>query len=211
MSINRKTGMLCSAVVAILFVGCGERTTEQGDRQPLPQEKHALVLNDVRAYASKPTGVKNSGLVVFKQDPANSLKLDLEAEITQAFDSTGGKLANSQSGLYFSGVRHKFLGTCHFPVSPEDIVDGELQFIIQNIGDNAFTQVMTEDGWIAMSGTVAIRGPGFIIKAQDSPSIRIESSDERPLVFEVTSDGYRYVEGKGHVVTLQGKTLEFPK
>lgn len=210
MNICKKMAMFCFAMIAILFVGCSKSSTEQGNRQVLSQGQ-AFVLKDIKAYDSKPAGVKNSGSILFKQDPVNPLRLELVAEITQVFDSTGGRLANSQFGLYFSGVKHKFLDTCYFPVSPTSIVDGKLQFIISNEGSNDFVQVMTKDGWVAKNGTVAVKGPGFIIKTQNAPSIRIEPSGELPLVFEVTPDGYRYVEGNGKVVTLEGKTITFSR
>jgi hypothetical protein len=209
MNIAKK--ILCFAVIIFLFIGCGERTTESGSRKHLPRDKQVPVLNDVRAYISKPTGVKNSGLIVFKQDPTNPLKLEIVAEITQVFDSTGGRLANSQFGLYSPGIKHKFVSTCQFPVSPTAIIDGKLQFMISNKGGNNFIQVMTKEGWVAKNGTVVVKGPGFIIRTQDSPSICIESSEEFPLVFELTPDGYRYIEGNGRVVTLEGKTISFSR
>jgi hypothetical protein len=190
-------GWLKKAYIALLVItisGCGDHD-----------------LKDIRAYPCNPGGMKTSGMVVFNQSIDNMLRLDLSAQLIQEFDSIGGKLANSQFGLYYSGVRHKFVGTVFFPVSPNDIIDGQLKFNTRSIGDNEAVMVMGKEGWVLQYGKMAVGGPGFVIRKENSPAIRIDSSKEEPLIFEVHPGGYRFIEGKGTIVTLDGQTVKFPR
>jgi hypothetical protein len=64
---------------------------------------------------------------------------------------------------------------------------------------------------INAKGKIAIAGANDSASATQSKVFRIRSHSSRPLVFSVSTAGYRYLSGEGAVTTPTGQEFSFPK
>ena len=168
--------------------------------QPVVNEISTLVLD-------KKT--KGSGLVMVSgtSTGCSSTAFDGQIAVEPDFDDEARGSTAFVALLFLQGVRHEIHGEVCWPSVGLDFrIEGKMD-ARQVTREGRFVSV----GSINAKGTITISGADDPAATAHSKVFRIKSSASRPLVFAVSTSGYRYLSGEGTVTTPSGQKFAFPR
>lgn len=203
------SGAMSIILLVISFAsGCDNLQKEgSGDQSALTEPSKPFSFQAIEPWIPD-TCIVTSGQVLIQQDAEDSLVVNLYLQIKQTLDCATPDLANSIEGLYFPGVQHVFNGECRLPIAPIgfDYINFHTQ--IQNIGDRPFGYMIESGGAVYYGGPIRIVGPATAVLMASAKVLKV-FPDKLPMVFEVTTEGYRHIRGGGTVQMANGACSTF--
>ena len=148
-----------------------------------------------------------SGSTLIESETETSCRsLDLAFDL--AFTADGASATDRSYLIFYEGVTFSFRGDTCIPAQGSTFERTGFNFS-QEMDEGGSMTRLTRGGPIVISGPGRRTGTGSLVVGEDQAVFQITSAPADPIVLELTSDGFRYVSGRGVVITPDGKSYEF--